>query len=41
MECDILIKNADWVITMDNLRRIIRNGSIAIEKRDVHEIMTF
>ena len=30
MECDILIKNADWVITMDNLRRIIRNGSIAI-----------
>ena len=30
MECDILIKNADWVVTMDNQRRIIRNGSIAI-----------
>ena len=27
---DILIRNADWIVTVDNERRIIRDGAIAI-----------
>ena len=27
----ILIKNADWVMTMDPKRRLIQNGAIAIQ----------
>jgi len=38
MDCDILIKNADWVITMDKTRRIIRNGAIAIRGNKIMKV---
>lgn len=34
----ILIENADWIVTMDPDRRIIRDGAIAIEKDRIVDI---
>lgn len=38
MECDIFIKNADWIITMDKERRIIRNGAIVTEGNKILKV---
>ena len=35
---DILLSNGEYVITMDPKRRIIRNGSVAIDKGEILEI---
>jgi cytosine/adenosine deaminase-related metal-dependent hydrolase len=35
---DILLKNGDYVITMDPKRRIIANGAVAIDKGVIVEI---
>ncbi len=35
---DLLLKNGEYVITMDPERRIIKNGSVAIDKGEILEI---
>ena len=37
-EVDILVKNADWIITMDEARRILRSGAVAISGDKVKEL---
>ncbi len=35
---DILLKNGEYVITMDQERRIIEDGSVAIDKGEILEV---